>query len=94
LVIYNGFIKGYNDQGVDIIVISPKTKSVNLVQCKNWKTKLFTLDQIQNIYSNLEQYNIGHYMDMECDDINYYLEKPQDNKTILTILHDSQKFQI
>jgi hypothetical protein len=35
LVVYNGFIRGYKDQGVDIVSIRPACKTINLVQCKN-----------------------------------------------------------
>ncbi len=56
LVIYNGFIKGYADQGVDIISISSETKVINLVQCKNWTKMRMTLAYMNDIYSKLEQY--------------------------------------
>ena len=39
LVIYNGFIKGMKDEGVDIVAISSKQKSIHLVQCKNWDNR-------------------------------------------------------
>jgi hypothetical protein len=92
LVIYNGFINGYADKGIDLIVIS--NESVNLVQCKNWKSKPITVDDIKNIYSKLDNYNIGHYLYMECADINFYLEKPRSIKAILSILHESKKYPV
>jgi hypothetical protein len=94
LVIYNGFIKGYQDYGIDLIVISANTKCVNLIQCKNWENKSLTLDALENIYSDLDAFNIGHYVGMECDEINFYLDQPKDNKTILTLLHDSKNYQL
>lgn len=59
LVIYNGFIHGCDDDGVDIISISPDTKSIHLVQCKNWTKKPLLLDDVQNIYSKLKRFSIG-----------------------------------
>ena len=38
-VIYNGLIRGFYDGGVDLIVISPNSQSINFVQCKNWQNK-------------------------------------------------------
>ena len=93
LVIYNGLIKGFEDRGIDLIVISSKSKSVNLIQCKNWENRPLTVDTIESIYSNLDNYNFGHYVGMECDDINFYLDSPKNNKTILTLLHDSKNYQ-
>ena len=58
LVIYNGFIKGYDDEGVDIISISLKTKTINLIQCKNWTKKPMLLDDIKSIYNNLNNFNL------------------------------------
>jgi hypothetical protein len=92
LVIYNGLIKGFEDRGIDLIVISSKSKTVNLVQCKNWENLSLTVDTIESIYSNLENYNFGHFVGMECDDINFYLNSPKDHKTILTLLHDSKNY--
>jgi len=66
LVIYNGFIKGYKDQGVDIISISPQRKAINLVQCKNWTKMRMTLEHITDIYSKLEQY------DFDCFQLQSY----------------------
>jgi len=60
LVIYNGFIHGYKDEGVDIISISLKSKSINLIQCKNWTKKPMMMDDIKNIYEKLNSYNIKH----------------------------------
>ncbi len=93
LVIYNGLLKGYADYGIDLVVISGKSRSVNLVQCKHWENMLFTLDTLDDIYSKLSRYNIGHYLAMECDEINFHLQRPEENRTILTLLHDSKKFQ-
>lgn len=57
LVIYNGFIKGYEDQGVDIITISTATKTINLIQCKNWTKMRMSLEHMQDIYAKLDNYN-------------------------------------
>jgi hypothetical protein len=84
-VIYYGFIKGYEDRGVDIIVISEKNKTVNLVQCKNWERRVFSVEDIEKVYSKLKNYQ-PDFRILEPDDINYYLDNPRDRKTIFTIL--------
>ena len=63
IVIYNGFIKGYEDKGIDIIVLSKEQKVINLVQCKNWTRKPMTLDDIKNIY---------HKLDVHYDNLDLY----------------------
>ena len=50
LVIYNGFLRGYIDQGVDLIVISKKDQVTHLIQCKHWKRYEFTLKHLNEIY--------------------------------------------
>jgi hypothetical protein len=85
LVIYYGFIKGFEDKGVDVIVISSKAKTVNLVQCKNWEHRLLTIEDIEKIHSKLDNY-MPDFRIIEPEDINYYLDKPRDKKTIFTLL--------
>ncbi len=63
IVIYNGFIKGYEDKGIDIIVLSKEQKVINLVQCKNWTRKPMTLNDIKNIY---------HKLDVHYDNLDLY----------------------
>lgn len=92
LVIYNGLISGYQDDGVDLIVISAKTKTLNLVQCKNWSKKPMTLNDLEAIYSKLA--NHQPIYSFECKDINYYLQEQMPNKTILTLLFECQNYQI
>ncbi len=65
IVIYNGFIKGYEDKGIDIIVLSKEQKIINLIQCKNWTRKPMRLEDVKVIYAKL---NI-HYNDLDL----YYL---------------------
>ena len=65
IVIYNGFIRGYEDRGIDIVVLSKQHKTINLVQCKNWTRKPMTLNDVKNIYQKL---NV-HYNDLDL----YYL---------------------
>ncbi len=65
IVVYNGFIKGYEDKGIDLLSISRTSPTINLVQCKNWKRKELVLNDIVQIYEKL---NI-HYNDLDL----YYL---------------------
>ena len=58
VVIYNGLMRGYEDDGVDIISISMETKSIHLVQCKNWTKKPMLLSDIEDIYVKLQMFNL------------------------------------
>ncbi len=58
VVIYNGLMRGYEDDGVDIISISMQTKSIHLVQCKNWTKKPMLLGDIENIYEKLNRFDL------------------------------------
>ena len=55
-VIYNGLISGVADGGVDLIVISPDSQSINLVQCKNWHKMKMEHHHISSVYDNLTNY--------------------------------------
>jgi len=59
IVIYNGFIQGYEDEGVDIIAVSPIIKSINLIQCKNWTRKSMGPNHIIDIYEKLNKFDFG-----------------------------------
>lgn len=59
LVIYNGFIRGYDDDGVDIITVCTKTKTIHLIQCKNWTKKSMVLDDVKIIYDKLENFRLN-----------------------------------
>lgn len=56
-VIYNGLIKGFDDGGVDLIVISPNTQSINFIQCKNWQKKKMDYHHIKSVYDKLTDYS-------------------------------------
>ena len=83
LVIYNGFIKGYQDKGVDIIALS--TKNVKLIQCKNWQKKAMTLKELEMIFNKLERYTLDFY-DISHQEINQHLKIKKSNKEITSIL--------
>jgi hypothetical protein len=55
-VIYNGLIRGFYDGGVDLIVISPNSQSINFVQCKNWQKKNMEYQHICDVYDKLANY--------------------------------------
>lgn len=55
-VIYNGLIRGVADGGVDLIVISPDSQSINLVQCKNWHKMKMEHHHISSVYDKLTNY--------------------------------------
>ena len=91
LVIYNGFIHGYKDEGVDIISISLKSKSINLIQCKNWTKKPMMMDDIKNIYEKLDSYNIGH-ITRDSNLISNYLQIKKSSDDIRLILQDIDRY--
>ncbi len=97
VVIYNGFIKGYEDKGVDIITISQKSKTINLIQCKNWKKKPMILDDVENIFYKLADYELD-FFDIEIEDINRHLINKQDGRIIQnlfsTIKFDQRSYQV
>lgn len=78
LVIYNGLIKGYEDQGVDIISISIPSKTINLIQCKNWTQMRMTLEHIEDIYQKLDSYNFD-CLSFSVADINHYQSSFKEN---------------
>lgn len=55
-VIYNGLISGIADGGIDLIVISPDSQSINLVQCKNWHKMKMEHHHISSVYDKLTNY--------------------------------------
>lgn len=56
LVIYNGFIRGYEDGGVDLVAISPDGATINLIQCKSWHTMTMELSHIKAIHQKLSNH--------------------------------------
>jgi len=72
LVIYNGFINGYEDKGVDIVSISSKREEINLVQCKNWTKMAMDIYHIENIYQKLNSYNLS-YLNSDVSEIKKHL---------------------
>tara|TARA_R110002072_G_scaffold271879_1_gene431902 strand:- start:3875 stop:4618 length:744 start_codon:yes stop_codon:yes gene_type:complete len=91
LVIYNGFLRGYDDQGVDLVVISKRTKSITLVQCKNWQRYLFTVDHIISIYKKLTSYQ-ADYFDIDHEAINHYLALKRPKPEINELINDSKNY--
>jgi hypothetical protein len=91
LVIYNGFLRGYDDQGVDLIVISKKDQTVNLVQCKHWKRFEFTTEHLNRIYEKLSSY-IKDYDDLALDAIKQYHAIPFTDDELRELIRNSQSF--
>lgn len=85
LVIYNGFIRGYEDDGVDIIAISTQTKTIHLIQCKNWTKKPLLLEDVQNIYKKLHNFNLTR-ITQSVDAIREHLERDKSIESIKDIL--------
>lgn len=91
LVIYNGLLRGLKDQGVDLIVISRMDRSVNLVQCKNWKKYEFTTDQLIIIYNRLSHYRPDFY-ELPADGIRHYLATSPTDGEIRNLLGASKEY--
>ena len=80
LVIYNGFIRGMKDEGVDIVAISSKQKSIHLVQCKNWDNRQISSEELDDIYNKLDQYIPYEYSVDNIQSALTFLQKPQNLK--------------
>lgn len=91
LVIYNGFIRGYEDQGVDVIVISKSSRSLHLIQCKHWQRFEFTRDHLYRIYQKLNSFE-PDYQYIDPNEINYYLGIKKDDGEIRSEIQDSLSY--
>ena len=81
VVIYNGFTMGLLDMGVDLISISSVCKSINLIQCKNWKTARMDLNELDNVLSKLSFYDTGNltsFFSFQAENINRHTTTPYD----------------
>ncbi len=85
LVVYNGFIKGYEDKGIDVIAISKIDKTINLIQCKNWTKKPLLLDDVKNIHDKLNSYDLD-FIYLNSNEINQHLQIKQDMNMIKDLL--------
>jgi hypothetical protein len=91
LVIYNGFLRGYGDNGVDLVVISRRNRSVNLVQCKHWRRFAITVERVAKVYDKLSRYQ-PDYHDIDSESINFYLAIPRPAEEIRQWLDESRRF--
>lgn len=85
LVIYNGFIKGWYDQGVDIVSISTANKSINLIQCKNWGSMRMTTDRLEAVFAKLSGYDFS-CLEISATEIAKYHKEPMAAATIASTL--------
>lgn len=90
LVIYNGFIRDYEDGGVDIASISIDAKTINLIQCKHWSLKVLELDHIKNIYEKLNTHNLD-FLRLRADQIIEHLSALKQNHEIEELLTTARK---
>lgn len=94
LVIYNGFIYGYADKGVDLISICSKKKTINLIQCKNWNYKKMFIEDIEEIYQKLSLFGVEDITD-DSRAIKSHLKKKKNLADIEAILQkDKRKFKV
>ncbi len=94
VVIYNGFIRGYKDEGVDIISISMKRKTIELIQCKDWTKKRMYLKDIEIIYKKLNDFDLSH-ISYTPKSVKMYLQIKRTLKDIgESIKSDKEKFVI
>lgn len=85
LVIYNGFIRGFEDGGVDLVAISPDGKTLNLIQCKNWNYRTIEVEHIQRIYQKLVNHNFD-FLNLPIEQIKTHLHTHKDEDTIRDII--------
>lgn len=81
LVIYNGFIQGLDDGGVDVAAISPDGTTINLIQCKNWTNMKMELYHIKTIYQKLLRHNLD-FLSLPIEDIKIHLDRNIDEEAI------------
>ena len=94
LVIYNGLIKGYDDRGVDIICISTASKTIHLIQCKNWAKMRMTLELLQEVYQKLDDYNFD-CLSLSVETINQHQKTYADvYLTLLNTRNNLPKFTV
>jgi hypothetical protein len=93
LVIYNGFLRGYGDNGVDLIVISRRNRSVNLVQCKHWRRFAVTVERVAEVYDKLNCYQ-PDYHDLAIESISYYLAIARSSSEIKQWLDESRHYPL
>lgn len=93
VVIYNGFIMGYSDQGVDLISISPTHKTINLIQCKNWKKMNMGVEVIEDIYNKLSKYFPAYdpVSNFQPSTINSHVSKSYDEGLLKNLMTDIKK---
>lgn len=85
LVIYNGFIKGYEDKGVDLVSISEDSKTINLIQCKNWTKMRMSLSHLEDVYSKLNNYNFD-CLSFPSYQVDEHRKRPSKNDNTYAIL--------
>lgn len=85
LVIYNGFIQGYDDGGVDLATISLEAQTINLVQCKNWTNMQMELRHIRDIYQKLKKHNLD-FLHLPIHEVSTRLDSKKEDETIQNIM--------
>lgn len=93
IVIYNGFIQGYEDDGVDVASISTENKTINLIQCKNWTNRALTLQDIQTIYDKLQAHRFDFLVLSATSIQNFQNKKTDISKIRQTLLETKQNLQ-
>jgi len=91
LVIYNGFIRGYEDRGVDIISLNATQKAIHLIQCKNWTYREMKLTQIEEIYRKLHQYTLD-IEELDTHTINTHLVHKRNEEEIEESLVEAKNY--
>jgi len=85
LVIYNGFIRGFEDGGVDLVAISADAKILYLIQCKNWQKMTMQSHHLETLYHKLQIYNFD-FLSLSIEEIKMHLSIPKEDKLIKEII--------
>jgi hypothetical protein len=86
-------IRGYEDQGIDLVIISKRHQTVHLVQCKHWKRYLFTAEHLTKIYDKLNAY-LPDYEDLSSEKIAHYLSVEHPLQDIQTFIKNTQGYTV
>ena len=73
LVIYNGYIRGWEDRGIDLIAISLSKPVRHIIQCKNYDKTTLDIELADKILKNLK-FHHNDYLRLKPAEINYYLD--------------------
>lgn len=94
VVVYNGLMRGYEDEGVDIVVISPRRREIHLIQCKNWTRRPMVLGDVEAVYHKLDVFDPA-CVNRDAEVVGSYLQTALPKQTLREALNaDIEAFTV